>query len=155
MSPSAVANPIPLVSTGNTEGPISSTLSGPLEPHVGETLALTLRLDRHLLPEGTPVSIELELPSGALLTQGALHTTLEEKPEQVARVHYTLMLQALPVEDAIISVDAEGAGFGYHAKLAYRFGRAEEEAVAPSRDGLSVRVGARNFGAAVQVPAVP
>lgn len=154
-SPSAVAHPVPLVSTGNRQGPLASSLSGPEEPRAGVALPLTLRVDRRVLHDSVTVSVQVELPDGVVLTQGEQSVELPPSDEQVATLAYVVRANTLPDAPARFVVDATSAGFGYHAELLYRFGRAAEVPEELPRSAADVRVSSRNFGAPVEISPEP
>ena len=154
-SPSAVAQPVALVRTGNAQGPIASSLSGPEQPRVGVALPLTLRIDRHVLHDSVPVSVHVRLPEGVILTSGAADIALPPSQDEVITLEYVVRARSLPNQPATFVIDAMGEGFGYHAELAYRFGRAAELPRDPARDVVDVRVSSRNFGAPVDIAQDP
>jgi hypothetical protein len=149
-NPSAVAPPRSY-SLGNEQGPVATTLSAPSEPRPDEEIALTLRIDRHLLAASSEVSVQLNLPEQVTLQRGALRTRVLPDSEPVAELHYALQASALPDEDATFIVTAIGDGFGYHAELPYRFGREDTLPERAERGASAVRVGVRDFGAAVRI----
>lgn len=152
-NPSAVADPAALVRTGNRQGPLACTLSGPEHAQAGAPLALALHIDRRLSHASVVVEVKLRLPEGVALEQGALEAQVAPSSEPNVELAYTLRAHALPAQPAVFVIDARGEGFGYHAELPYRFGRAPEPPSAPVRDRSLVRVGARNFGASVPISA--
>lgn len=143
------------VTTGNVEGPIATTLSGPAAPRAGDEIVLSVRIDRRLLKENSDVSVQLKLPEQVKLRRGARRTRVLPDSVPVAELHYALQLDALPDEDAIIVVTAMGDGFGYRASLSYRFGRESALPESAPREANAVRVGERSFGAAVPINSVP
>lgn len=155
-SPSAVAQPVARVHTGNTQGPLASTLSGPEQPRVGVALPLTLRIDRRALHDSVGVSVHVELPAGVVLTHGEADIELPPSEEaEVSTLEFVVRANSLPTQPATFVIDAAAEGFGYHAELAYRFGRAEELPREPVRSAAEVRVSSRNFGAPVDVAQAP
>jgi hypothetical protein len=152
-NPAAVAQPRALVETGNRQGPLASSLSGPDRARAGETLPLTLRIDRRMLHDSVEVLVEVNLPDGVALQQGKLRTRVLPDSEAVVELRYALRADALPDENVVFVLDAEGEGFGYHAELPYEFGRESAPPSAPERSAEAVRVAAKNFGASVTVPA--
>ncbi len=141
--------------TGNEQGPIASTLSGPTHVQPGDQVALTLRIDRQLLADSAEVSVQLALPEQVMLQRGALRTRVLPDGVRVAELHYAVLIDALPDEALTFIITASGEGFGYHAVLPYRFGLESALPSAPIRSGDALRVGARSFGAAVAIPPLP
>jgi hypothetical protein len=141
--------------TGNVQGPIATTLSGPARVRPGEQLELTLRIDRQRLADSAEVTVQLTLPRQVTLQRGSLNTRVLPDGVRVAELHYAVQIGALPDEELTFSVSAVGEGFGYHAVLPYRFGLESALPSAPARSGGALRVGARSFGAAVAIPPLP
>jgi hypothetical protein len=73
--------------------------------------------------------VVLDVPAGAKLESGRQKFDLLPNTEGVEIVEtYSVLFDTLPAEDLLLHVDGDGQNAGYHAKVPYRFGRAEPTA---------------------------
>lgn len=97
-----------------------------------------------------PLVLRVSVPPGAHLTRGASEVALPPMSQQRdVEFEYELTYAYAPADDAVLTVDGETAAMGMHARVHYRFGRAEPPVPRPTPTGPALTLGGRNFGASV------
>jgi len=97
-----------------------------------------------------PFAVSVVLPPNVKLAQGRTAFTLSPNPEaDVVNEDFVLSFEQTPATDALLQVDGDTGVFGFHSKIAYRFGRPEPELVAPQATGPHVILGGRDFGPSI------
>lgn len=101
-------------------------------------------------PIELPLTLTVTLPEGVRLARGPATLALQglaQRPTQ--DFEHELTWTRTPDTDAVLSVDGDGEAMGVHARVPFRFGRAEPAVETVTPTGPSVTVGGRNFGRAV------
>lgn len=99
-----------------------------------------------------PVNVSISLPQSVRLVRGVLATVLPavtEKP--VVAYQLELAHTTPPIDDVVLVVDSADHAMGAHARVPYRFGRAEAALDLPPATGPALTVAGRSFGPAVRV----
>lgn len=97
-----------------------------------------------------PLVLRVSVPPGARLTRGAREVALPPMSQQRdVEYEYELTYAHAPADDALLTVDGDTAAMGMHARVPYRFGRAEPPSPRPTPTGPALTLGGRNFGASV------
>lgn len=101
-----------------------------------------------------PTAVSVAVPTGVRVISGRTSWVIEGS-DSVAPVEETLVFEVLQSgpQEIVLAADAEGIGFGVHAKKAYRLGAAAKKAAAPASPGPKLEVGGHDFGQSV--PAKP
>lgn len=133
-------------------GPMATRFDGPSTPIAGEPITLEALVVRRV-PARTDVHVNLRLPAGVALREGAMAQMLSgttEAREDVLR--YVIVSKEIPSGDVVLVIDARDAGHGYHAEHHYRFGRSAKLPAAPAKSARTVETpDGRKLGRAVRI----
>ncbi len=110
--------------------PMTLQLTGPRSPKAGQTLDLQLRLELHVAMN-VPTELQLQLPGGAKLVEGALLDTIPAQTTGVIVRKYRVRIARVPNVDILATADIRTTGGGAHATANYAFGRAQPTVTRP------------------------
>jgi hypothetical protein len=117
----------------------------------GDRLVLVARVEQpgHL---GLPLRVSIEAPDGVTQTRGPQrYTVAPGAPGAVHEAEVEFAVTAVPGDDLVLVVDAQGAAAGYHARVPYRFGRPAPAIAPPPLTATAVTVGGTSAGPAVDM----
>jgi hypothetical protein len=124
--------------------------AAPLLVHVARTrdlgsgeLELEVVIERRT---SDPVSLEIALPAGAELIDGALRETLDQPGRRIVRKLLLRLPNGVPADDVRVIADARGVGYGVRATTAYRFGRPLPKLAQPARGGTASIANGKRLG---------
>lgn len=143
--------PTPPTPSTEVRAPVAITLEAGATPTPGVPLQLTARVKRHA-PLGAPLQITLTPPPGVTL-DGTLAWAVPAGSAPGEELHtFTARFDKVPDQDLVLVADMQSADAGYHAEIAYRFGRPEPLPASPQRGGDDLNLKGRKLGKPVQMP---
>lgn len=75
-----------------------------------------------------PFKLQVEFPEEVKVVQGRTQFELPPNPEAIETTEkYVLTFAGPPTQDALLLVDGDAQGMGFHGKVPYRFGRPNPE----------------------------
>lgn len=113
------------------------------------------RVERRLAL-AVPLTLRLEVPPGVTIAAG--RPVVELPPNAGADTvteTWALTFAHPPEGDAVVRVDGDGEGLGFHARVPYRFGRPAPEDVGPAATGPAVFKHGRNLGPSIPLGDAP
>ena len=114
-----------------------------------KSVKLVARVDRRAAL-AVPVKVAVAAPKGATLTTGAAAFSISASDgPSVTDTEYVISFATPPLEDLVLTADANGGGLGVHAQDVYRFGRAAPVAPTPDPSGPHLQVGGQDLGGSV------
>ena len=117
--------------------PLQVRVYGPPTVVAGQTIELRATIDRHLLA-AAPLALSLQVPPGTRLVSGPSSEVLLDTTSHRFDRAWLLHVDAIPPQDAIVVVDWQTPAGGYHAEIAYRFGRPEPKLDQPLATGPEI-----------------
>ncbi len=146
--------PTPPTPSTEARAPVAITLEAGAAPTPGVPLQITARVKRHA-PLAAPLQITLTPPPGVTL-EGNLAWAVPASSAPGEDLHtFTARFDKVPEQDLLLVADMQSADAGYHAEIAYRFGRPEPLPASPQRGGDDLHLKGRKLGKPVQMPAPP
>lgn len=134
--------------------PVEVHLRGPAAPRVGR-VELTLVVERRGRL-AIPLTIDVRSPRrGRANLLGPTTPVVLAATPQPSRDEVAIALDcaSIPEDDLVVIVDGQSSLGGYHAEVAYRFGRPEPIAQRPALSQRSLRIGGHDLGRPVEMPA--
>ena len=105
---------------------------------------------------GLALRVWVEAPEGVTQTRGPQqYTVAPAAPGSAHETELEFEVVAVPRDDLVLVVDAQGAAAGFHARVPYRFGRAAPVSATPPLTTAPVTVGGTSAGAAVEMGGRP
>lgn len=136
---------------GRPESPVTVAWRTQGPPVAGRPLRLRAVIERRAALS-MPLSWSIELPAGTRLLMGSQTGALSPAPGPAHdELDFIVEVGAIPTEDIVLTVHADGPAFGYHAEVPYRFGRAPPTRTPLPLANRILRVGRRAFGRPVVV----
>jgi len=134
---------------GPHRGPVVVRLRGPDQVVAGQDITLVALIEQRV-GDSAPVTLDLQLPEGVRLVDGAASETLPAGNGTLER-RFVVHVDSVPANDVELVAHTRGTGFGAHAKGAYRFGRGERRLPEPARTQQDTVVGGKNLGPAIDL----
>ena len=147
--------PTPPVLAPNPASPVQAQLDGPAQVADGQPAELVLHIDR-ITAAIAPLHVDLQLPSGVVLLSGKSSDVIDaSEPLHLTRT-WRVQVERVPAADIVAVLDWQTTAGGYHAALAYRFGRAAPQALKPTRFPHEIVLpGGRSLGQPILTGPVP
>jgi hypothetical protein len=100
-----------------------------------------------------PLEGRLEVPAGVEVEgPRTFRADVSKETPTTFEQQYVLQFDRVPTEDLLLVVESRGgSGFGFHARIPYRFGRTAPQGPRPERSGPSLKAGGLKLGPAVRV----
>jgi len=134
---------------GAHRAPVIVRLKGPDQVTTGQDITLVAQIEQRV-GDAAAVSLNLQLPQGVRLVEGAANETLSTGNGTLER-RFVVHIDSMPAGDIELVAHTRGAGFGAHAKGAYHFGRGERRLAEPRRAPQDTVVGGKNLGPAIDL----
>lgn len=122
--------------------PLVLHVAGARDVAPGE-VELELVIDRRM---SDPVELELQLPAGVELVEGATRETLQDPARRIVKTVRLRLPNGTPLEDVRVFADARGVGYGVRASTAYRFGRPAPKLAQPERRASASTANGKRLG---------
>jgi len=129
--------------------PVVVRMKGPDSVAAGQDITLVAEIEQHV-GDRAPVTLNLKLPAGVRLVEGAASETLHPGNTRLER-RFVVHVDKVPAEDIELSVDTQNPAFGARASGAYRFGRAQPKLAEPVRTDQDTVIGGKNLGRPIEL----